>query len=50
MGNPARKISTLDEYVQKNKEIYEIVGKSSQEEIKYENHFNKHKSRLRFVD
>ena len=50
VGNPARKISTLDEYVQKNKEIYEIVGKSSQEEIKYENHFNKHKSRLRFVD
>ena len=50
VGNPARKISTLDEYIEKNKCIYEIVGKSSFEEIKEDGHFNKHKSKLRFVD
>lgn len=50
VGNPARKISTLDEYIKKNKEIYDIVGKSSFEQIKEYDHFKQHKSNLRFVD
>lgn len=50
VGNPARKISSLDEYIKKNKEIYNIVGKSSFEQIKEHDHFKKHKSNLRFVD
>ena len=49
-GNPARKITTLDQYIKKNQEIYNIVGKSSFEEIKENEHFKKHKSHLRFVE
>ena len=50
VGNPARKISTLDEYISKNEEIYKFVGKSSFDQIKEHDHFKKHESNFRFVD
>lgn len=50
VGSPARKISTLDEYIKKNEEIYKIVGRSSFDQIKEYDHFKKHKSNFRFVD
>lgn len=50
VGNPAKKIMTLDDYIKKNSEIYNLVGKSSIEDIKQSNCFEEHPSNLRFVD
>lgn len=50
VGNPARKITTLDEYIEKNKNIFNFVEKSKFQDTRIDSHFNKHKSKLRFVD
>lgn len=50
VGNPAKKIATLDEYIKKNQQIYNNVGKSSFEDTKENKHFKNKIFDLRFVD